>query len=198
MTKKVNQLTLITLFFIFVNLFWSCDTQKSNESTDSIAIQDEVPVNQAPSEVTVGQSLIDLILKTEKGTERFKEIDQSLSSAMQKETLEMVDSASNYKGYTQYFNNSDDQFVDIQYYNNGDKVTGINFDIYLNTASDVNNLLNDLVAYFDKNYGKSVKKTQEYNWQLTNGQVIVLKDVSVKLAPGLQLTINKKGEDLTQ
>ena len=195
MLNKIFIKSLINTFcsFFLIYAFWACTSNPAQENADSVKVveqnSDEVPINSE-------NNLLDLILKTGKGGQRSEALGKALASALAQETLEMVDSASNYKGFTQYFNNSDDEFVDIQYYNNGENVTGLNLDIYLNKPSDVAKLNEDLSQNFIKLYGKPVVVENTKTWQMSNNQQLIVKDVSVKLAPGLQVTFSNKGEDL--
>ncbi|MES2796355.1 MAG: hypothetical protein V4683_10330 [Bacteroidota bacterium] len=180
---------------LFINLI-SCDSQKSTEATDSLSTNNEIESNnEAPSSSISPINLVDLILFSNK-TDRTNSIGKSLEEVFASEIGEVSDSASNFKSFTQYFNNSNDEFVDIQYFNDGKVVTGLNLDIYLNNQADVSLLFGQFVLAFNDKYGKPAKQKAESTWKLKNNMELKLKDVSQKLAPGLQITFSKKGESL--
>lgn len=189
---------LSKFFFIgilFINLI-SCNTQKSTEATDSVATSNEIEsANETPSSSISPINLVDLILFSNK-TDRASSIGKSLEEVFASEIGEVSDSASNFKSFTQYFNNSNDEFVDIQYFHDNKVVTGLNLDIYLNNQADVSLLFGQFVLAFNEKYGKSSKQKVENTWKLKNNMELKLKDVSQKLAPGLQITFSKKGESL--
>ena len=141
-------------------------------------------------------SLTSLILLNGNGSERAKSLDRKISEILKTEKLEMVDSASNFKGFTQYLHDSDEEFVDIQYYFGGENVSAVNLDVYLNDVTDVKNLMDDLTLIFNEKYGKAKLKDEIYTWKMPDKQQVTMKDVSLKLAPGLQITFSKLGQNL--
>lgn len=190
-----KQLLVFCLFFILVFGFQACTSNNSTEVTDSTSIEKGDTITDVIAPSSMSNDLPSLILNSNKG-ERAQSIGKKLTEALAAETLEPSDSASNFYSFTQYFNNSNDEFVDIQYYHNGEIVKGLNLDIYLNNEADVSLLFEQLAGIFSKKHGKSSKTMRENSWKLKNGLDLVLKDVSVKLAPGLQVRYSKKGDNL--
>lgn len=188
-------LIICSLFFIFLLGFQACTTNSSNEVTDTTGIKVFDNDIGKGAQSTNTSDLTSLILNSKKG-ERAQSIGKNLVEVLASENLEPTDSASNFNSFTQYFNNSDDEFVDIQYYHDGEIVKGLNLDIYLNNEADVSLLFEQLAGIFSAKYGKATKTMKENSWKLKNGLELVLKDVSVKLAPGLQVRFSKKGDNL--
>jgi hypothetical protein len=185
---------LICGFLLTVLL--ACETKKSSETTDSTgSIGAKVGTTES-NDINQDNKLVALILNSNKG-EREANIGQSLVALKASETLTATDSTSNSLVYSQYFNDSDEEFVDIQYYHNGEKVTALNMDVYLNKEADVAILYKQLSDKFSKKYGNGAAQNKEIVWKLKTGQNLTLKDVSLKLAPGLQITYSKAGENST-
>jgi hypothetical protein len=188
---------IINLSIILTIFLTSCNTNKSNENatkTDADSTKEQqVGVNE---NILSKRNILEQILNSDKG-ERVGNIGKSLKDAFSSEVLPAIDSASNYTAFTQYFNNSEDEFVDIQYFHNGTNVTALNLDVYLNNEADVSLLFDQLNEHFVNKYGKATVKTKENTWKLKSGLELKLKDVSLKLASGLQVTFSKKGEELS-
>ncbi len=183
-----------TISVVFL-LLQACNTEKSTETSDS-STTNKSEMNSTLEAVSPNvNSVLNLILQASDGP-RLDKLGQSLGSIKKSETLVPSDSASNFYAYTQYFNNSEDEFVDIQYFHDGEKVKGLVFDVFLNKETDVNLLMGELALNFSEKYGKMKKNENEQIWKLKNDQELKLKDVSVKLAPGLQISLAKNGENL--
>ncbi len=188
----------LPFIFAIISIFFlsKCTTKPSNENTDTIKNTiDTAKATISKSEVDKND-LSDVILNTSSGQDRFLNLGDHLKNALNTENLAVSDSASNYKSVTQYFHNSDDEFVDIQYFHDGDIVKGIVLDVFLNSEVDVKNLFDELNLVFLKKYGKAINKDKQNSWHINKTQQITLKDVSVKLAPGLQITVTNIGEEL--
>lgn len=194
--RKINCHSPIYIIVFSLIFFIKCTTKSSSENDDSVAVVTDSASNNIDSKNVDPKSLTSLILLNGTGSERAKSIGQKIKDIVASEKLEMVDSASNYKGFTQYFHDSDEEFVDIQYYYGGDAVTGVNLDVYLNAEADVKNLLGELTLIFNEKYGKSKLIDDKLTWQTPDKQQVTMKDVSLKLAPGLQITFSKAGQNL--
>jgi hypothetical protein len=186
----------ISIYSLLLFTLFACESNKSSEKKDSLATTVEGQSNSAESDSKLNEDIVSLILNGNKG-EREKNIGLKLSNVIATEVLVPTDSASNYIAYTQYFNDSEEEFADIQYFHNGDIVTALNMDVYLNKETDVAILFNKLNLKFTDKFGKGAGQDKMKIWKLKNGQDLTLKDVSVKLAPGLQITFAKKGDNTT-
>lgn len=185
----------IAAIFVIIVFFNNCNTNKSSENNDSIKTDSGIVENETSKSIKDPNDFKQLILTNESGGLRFGNIGKNMNEVIASEKLELSDdSASNYKSYSQYFHNSDDEFVDIQYFNNGKFVTGLNFDVYLNEDKAVKKLMDDFLQEFNTKYGKATEKDSKYSWQLKNNNILTLKDVGVKLAPGLQIRYANKNE----
>ncbi len=187
--NKCIFIKLISLSIIFVVLE-ACNTEKSNEERDSSSIEKTENLVEKNEKVAYNNKIADLIFQAPDG-DRLEKIGQNLSKIKASETLVASDSASNFYAYTQYFNNGDDEFVDIQYFYENEIVNRIVFDIFLNSENDVKLLYDELELIFSKKHGKSTKVNKEISWKLKGGRILKLNDVSVKLASGLQITLVK-------
>lgn len=193
---KINLRLAFYLIIISHIFFYGCTTKPSTENEDSISVKSDSISKSVGSEIVDAKSFLRLVLFNASGSERAKSIGKNIADVLKTEKLELVDSASNFKSLTQYFHDSDDEFVDIQYYFGGDIVTGLNLDIYLNDVVDVKNLIGELTLAFNEKYGKSIFKEDKYTWLMPDKQQVTIKDVSLKLAPGLQVTFSKSGQNM--
>ena len=187
--NKYRFIKLISISILFIVLE-ACNTEKSNEDRDSSSTEKNENLIENKGKVTYNNTIADLILQAPDG-ERLGKIGQKLTQIKASETLAASDSASNFYAYTQYFNNSEDEFVDIQYFHENEIVNRIVFDIFLNNENDVKLLYDELELIYTKKYGKPAKVNKEIAWKMKGGSVLKLNDVSVKLASGLQITLAK-------
>lgn len=189
---KFNHIAAIIAIIV---LFNRCNTNNASENNDSQKADSSLVEKETATTNAKTSDLKQLILNNSAGALRFDNIGKNMNEVIISEKLELSDdSASNYKSFSQYFHNSDDEFVDIQYFNDGKLVTGLNFDVYLNEEQAVKQLMDDFLQNFNTKYGKPTKIEDKYSWALKNSIVLTLKDVSVKLAPGLQIRYANKNE----
>ncbi|RXK47689.1 hypothetical protein [Aquirufa rosea] len=95
------------------------------------------------------------------------------------------------KSYTQFFDDTDLNFVDITYIpDENNKVKSIMLNIFLEEQDEVLDLTNDFKQYLSNIYGNGRGNAKKIIWKNENTQVI-LEDVGTPKDPGIQVTYSK-------
>ena len=170
----------------------SC-TQSSKETTenqtDSVSISNPVPATSVNAD-----GLLMTILKTEDGMARGIQLGDKIEKVTATEKVEMTQDSTFYQGYTEYFNDSDEEFVDVLYYfDKAKKINTINLDVYLNKQAESNKLMGEFKNYFITKYGAIKQNGKQAIWTLPQGKLF-LEDKSVKNLPGFRIQFSSLGE----
>ena len=95
------------------------------------------------------------------------------------------------KSYTQFFDDTDLNFVDITYLpDENNKVKGIILNIFLEEQDDVLDLTANFKEYLGNIYGNGRGSAKKIVWKNENTQVI-LEDVGTPKDPGIQVVFSK-------
>lgn len=107
-----------------------------------------------------------------------------------KDTLELAESQPEKgKSYTLYFDDTDLNFSDITYVpNEENKIEEINFDIFVDSADDVQPLINQWKGYLDIKFGPSEVKGKNILWSKNKNTRILLENVSTPKDPGIKIS----------
>ena len=107
-----------------------------------------------------------------------------------KDTLELAESQPDKgKSYTLYFDDTDLNFSDITYIpNEQNKLAEIDFDIFVETAADVQPLIDQWKGYLDVKFGASETKGKQITWAKDKNTRIFLENVSTPKDPGIKIS----------
>jgi len=130
------------------------------------------------------------ILGSYKGIIRDKIWGQAMNTI--KESLEKSENQpADGVSFTYYLDDTDLNFVDISYTGKEGKLNAIKFDVFLENASEVNSLKNEMKEFLGVKYGVFKEVNEKITWGNEKTQ-IVLEDVSTSKDPGLQLIFTEK------
>jgi hypothetical protein len=107
-----------------------------------------------------------------------------------KDTLELAESQpENGKSYTLYFDDTDLNFSDITYIpNDQNKLQEIDFDIFVESGSEVQPLIDHWKTYLDAKFGPSEVKGKILLWSKNKNTRIQLENVSTPKDPGIKIS----------
>jgi hypothetical protein len=183
-------------FTLFIAFLTSCTTEKSTENKDSTIANQPINERNEVEMINIKSDVVQAILLDGNNKERLNNLGLDIQKISASEELTVEETSNNYISFSQYFNDSETEFVDIQYFHANSVVTGINFEIFLDEANSVERLFADLEVYFNIKFNKKgVKSNNQVAWQTADNTIVTLKDVSLKLAPGLELRFAQKGEN---
>jgi hypothetical protein len=106
------------------------------------------------------------------------------------DTLELAESQPDKgKSYTLYFDDTDLNFSDITYIpNDQNKLTEIDFDIFVDSSEDVQPLIDQWKGYLDSKFGASEVKGKQILWANDKYTRILLENVSTPKDPGIKIS----------
>ena len=180
MKNPLNKLIVpLMALFIFLN---SCNQDKQNENKETAKNEKLVSAWEDSGEWVQKLSLSpDKVIRNATW-------GQDMMSL--KDTLELAESQPEKgKSYTLYFDDTDLNFSDITYVaNEENKIEEINFDIFVDSADDVQPLINQWKGYLDVKFGPSEVKGKSILWTKNNNTRILLENVSTPKDPGIKIS----------
>jgi len=110
--------------------------------------------------------------------------------AQLKDTLELAESQPEKgKSYTLYFDDTDLNFSDITYIpDDQNKLQEITFDIFVDSAEDVQPLTEQWKGYLEVKFGPSETKGKQVLWTKNKNTRIQLENVSTPKDPGIKIS----------
>lgn len=168
-------------FALLISLAACQSTDQSHQETT------EIPTN------TFGNEYLDQVLERADGHLRGVSIGDTFSKVLQVETALMAEDSVVYKRFTQSLSPDDQEFADIYYYlDDLNRVGAIQIDVFLNEKLTVETAMSSCMAHFEKKYGSGKELKLGKEWELPNGVMLTLSDVSVNPAPGLRIMATKR------
>lgn len=185
MTAKSIVLILTSTF-----VFFSCNSSEENgkNGASNTSESDQIALNAWEK----SGDLVQKITLSSKGVIRNKEWGISIDSLQEK--LELAENQpANGKSYTLYFDDSDLNFTDISYLSDSQqKLTEIDFDIFVETKSQVEELKEKFTSYLQVKFGASKTEGNKIIWEKDKNTQVMLQDVSTDKDPGIKLVFSRK------
>lgn len=195
MRKYFNCLThmiakSMVLISTSVIVFFSCNSSTENEKNGTVGLS---KIDQLALDTwNKSGDLVQKITLSSKGVIRNKEWGISLDSLQEK--LELAENQpANGKSYTLYFDDSDLNFTDITYLGDDQqKLTEIDFDIFIETKPQVEELKEKFTNYLLVKFGPSKTEGNKIIWEKDKNTEVILQDVSTLKDPGIKLVFLRK------
>ncbi len=190
--NRISHLTakLIVLVFTSTLMFYSCNSTQENgkNGTSNTSELDQITLNAWEK----SGDLVQKITLSSKGVIRNKVWGISIDSLQEK--LELAENQpANGKSYTLYFDDSDLNFTDITYLSDDQqKLTEIDFDIFVETKSQVDDLKEKFTTYLQVKFGASKTEGNKIIWEKDKNTQVILQDVSTGKDPGIKLVFLRK------
>ena len=195
MRKDFNHLSHMTaksivLILTSTIMFFSCNSTQENgkNGASKTSESDQIALNAWEK----SGDLVQKITLSSKGVIRNKEWGISIDSLQEK--LELAENQpANGKSYTLYFDDSDLNFTDISYLSDSQqKLTEIDFDIFVETKSQVEELKEKFTSYLQVKFGASKTEGNKIIWEKDKNTQVILQDVSTDKDPGIKLVFSRK------
>jgi hypothetical protein len=180
----------IVLISTSVIVFFSCNSSTENEKNGTVGLSE---IDQLALDTwNKSGDLVQKITLSSKGVIRNKEWGISLDSLQEK--LELAENQpANGKSYTLYFDDSDLNFTDITYLGDDQqKLTEIDFDIFIETKPQVEELKEKFTNYLLVKFGPSKTEGNKIIWEKDKNTEVILQDVSTLKDPGIKLVFLRK------
>ena len=195
MRKDINRLPhmiakSIVLILTSTFVFLSCNSSQENDKNGASnpSESDQITLNAWDK----SGDLVQKITLSSKGVIRNKEWGISIDSLQEK--LELAENQpANGKSFTLYFDDSDLNFTDISYLSDSQqKLTEIDFDIFVETKSQVEELKEKFTTYLQVKFGASKTEGNKIIWEKDKNTQVILQDVSTDKDPGIKLVFSRK------
>lgn len=183
------KITYWLLAMAWLLLVFSCtETKKetAGEQKDTLA---EVK-NPKPATLAHYGTRLQQIVKSDEGVLRGINFGDDVEKVKSIENGAALEDTTDHIGYRVELGDYED--LDVRYHlNKNGRVWGFTLDIYLNQKSSVDSLFNDFRSYFTEQFGPGSfdNHNNMVAWNLSDSLKTVVKDVSIKQAPGLQIQI---------
>jgi hypothetical protein len=179
----------ILLTFLLVGLLIACTEKPTQETTTTTP--DTLAQQKAAFETYSDK--FKKIIKTEDGILRGVNFGDNLEEVIVKEDTIPLEDSTQYISFTVKLDEEEDEITDVLYFfDKNRQIKGFRLDIYLNNTSAVDSLSQEFTTYFTDRYGKPVMQEQKAKaWNGLDQTKIVMKDVGIKEAPGLQIQIGR-------
>ena len=180
----------IVLILTSTLVFFSCNSSQENGKEGALNTSEiEQRVLNAWEQ---SGDMVQKITVSSKGVVRNQAWGISIDSLQEK--LELAENQpANGKSYTLYFDNSDLNFTDISYLSdNQQKLTEIDFDIFVETKSQVEELKAKFTTYLQVKFGTSKTEGNKIIWEKDKNTLVILQDVSTVKDPGIKLVFSRK------
>lgn len=176
---------LIVLILTSTLVFFSCNSSQENgkEGASNTSEIDQRVLNAWEQ----SGDLVQKITLSSKGVVRNQAWGISIDSLQEKLELAENQLASG-KSYTLYFDDSDLNFTDISYLGDDQqKLTEIDFDIFVETKSQVEELKAKFTTYLQVKFGAYKTEGTKIIWEKDKNTMVILQDVSTVKDPGIKL-----------
>ena len=189
---RLTHMTAKSIVFILTStlVFFSCDSsqEKGKEEASNTSEIEQRVLNAWEQ----SGDMVQKITISPKGVIRNNEWGIPIDSLQEK--LELAENQpANGKSYTLYFDNSDLNFTDISYLSdNQQKLTEIDFDIFVETKPQVEELKEKFTNYLQVKFGASKTEGNKIIWEKDKKTLVILQDVSTVKDPGIKLVFSKK------
>ena len=171
-------------------MFFSCNSSQENgkEGASNTSEIDQRVLNAWEQ----SGDLVQKITLSSKGVVRNQAWGISIDSLQEKLELAENQPASG-KSYTLYFDDSDLNFTDISYLGDDQqKLTEIDFDIFVETKSQVEELKAKFTTYLQVKFGAYKTEGTKIIWEKDKNTMVILQDVSTVKDPGIKLVFLRK------
>ena len=171
---------LIVLILTSTLVFFSCNSSQENGKEGASNTWEQ------------SGDMVQKITISPKGVIRNNEWGIPIDSLQEK--LELAENQpANGKSYTLYFDNSDLNFTDISYLSdNQQKLKEIDFDIFVETKPQVEELKEKFTNYLQVKFGASKTEGNKIIWEKDKKTLVILQDVSTVKDPGIKLVFLRK------
>jgi hypothetical protein len=187
-----------TRLLILLICLYACDNPKTEGQAQTNAVPDtvstavDITAKAAPTLLGTFSGRLQRIIRTDSGLVRNFTPGTPLDLAMRRETAVLQEDSTNYKGYF-LENPHNTEVFDIRYFFNAEtrRTDSLVLDTYLNTVTASDSLLIELTDYFTARFGNPVNKEKKLVAWRANGSQVVVRDVGIAQAPGLQIVAKK-------
>lgn len=168
----------------------ACGPGSGQEQTTTVDSSQAGASLEPPAALAQYSPKFQRIVRTPDGMLRGVSVGDKLDEVKEQEPGQPSEDSTGYVMFNVELGNN--EMTDVFYYYTPDDnaVRNIKLDVYLNDAQSVDSLMQEFNRYFTDKYGQPVtKEPKTLAWQDGRKTRIVIKDVGIPQAPGLQVQI---------
>jgi hypothetical protein len=168
----------------------ACGPESGQERTTTVDSSQAETSLEPPAALAQYSPKFQKIVRTPDGVVRGVSVGDKLDEVKEQERSAPSEDSTDYVMFNVELGN--DEMTDVFYYYSpgNNTVRNIKLDVYLNDAQSVDSLMQEFNRYFTDKYGQPVtREPKTLAWQDGQKTRVVLKDVGIPQAPGLQVQI---------
>lgn len=177
-------------FLLSTFLLFSCGETKKEVIVEQKDTTTAVVAETPTAVIDKFGTRIQKIVKSDQGVLRGVNFGDYVDKVKELENTPPLEDSTDHLGYRIDLGNYED--LDVRYHlNDQQRVWGFTLDIYLDQQASVDSLFTDFKSYFSERFGPNKFDNQRnmVAWNLADSVKVVVKDVGIKQAPGLQVQI---------
>ena len=183
---KAGQIVLGWLWLLCV----ACGSESGQEQTTTVDSSQVETSLEPPAALAQYSPKFQKIVRTPDGAVRGISVGDKLDEVKEQERSAPSEDSTGHVVYNIKLGNDEETDVFYYYTPGNNTVRNIKLDVFLNDAQSVDSLMQEFNRYFTDKYGQPVtKEPKTLAWQDGQKTRIVLKDVGIPQAPGLQVQI---------
>jgi hypothetical protein len=168
----------------------ACGSQSGQEQTTTVDSSQVETSLEPPAALAQYSPKFQKIVRTPDGVVRGISVGDKLDEVKEQERSAPSEDSIGHVVYNIKLGNDEETDVFYYYTPGNNTVRNIKLDVFLNDAQSVDSLMQEFNRYFTDKYGQPVtKEPKTLAWQDGQKTRIVLKDVGIPQAPGLQVQI---------
>jgi hypothetical protein len=188
--KRVAHLKAGAAFGLLGLLCAACGPESGQERTTTVDSSQVETSLEPPAALAKYSPKFQQIVRTPDGMVRGVSVGDGLDQVKQQERNAPSEDSTDYVVYNVELGNNEETDVYYYYTPGNNTVRNIKLDVYLNDAQSVDSLMQEFNRYFTDKYGQPVtREPKTLAWQDGQKTRVVLKDVGIPQAPGLQVQI---------
>jgi len=166
----------------------ACGPESGQEQTTTADSSQVEASLEPPAALAQYSPKFQQIVRTPDGMLRGVSVGDQLDEVKEQERVAPSEDSTGHVVYTVKLGNDEETDIFYYYTPGNNTVRNIKLDVFLNDAQSVDSLMQEFNRYFTDKYGQPVtREPKTMIWQDGQKTRIVLKDVGVPQAPGLQV-----------
>ncbi len=183
---KAGQIVLGVLWLLCA----ACGSESGQEQTTTVDSSQAETSLEPPAALAQYSPKFQKIVRTPDGMVRGISVGDKLDEVKEQERSAPSEDSTDHVVYNVKLGNDEETDVFYYYTPGNNTVRNIKLDVFLNDAQSVDSLMQEFNRYFTDKYGQPVtREPKTLAWQDGQKTRIVLKDVGIPQAPGLQVQI---------
>lgn len=188
----MKKLYLLSWIICWMGLWVACGEAERAENTET-PLETVTEEERQYKPLSLYSEKFRKIVKTDEGVLRGIDFGDELEEVYEKEDTIPLEDSARYVSFTIALDEEEKELTDVIYYfDKEQKIKSFTLDIYLNNKSSVDSLAREFKNYYTERFGQpTIQEKKALAWNGEENMRVVMRDVGIKEAPGLQIQIAK-------